>query len=326
MLYYNELAASFQRRILPPRAAWRWAVSAAFPAVVFLLFPAPASAAIRVAATIKPVYSLVASVMDGVGQPDLLIGGGELPHTHAVRPSEARALERADLIFWIGPSLEVSFIKPIAALSRGRAIALIDVPGIGILPVRPADPVGEAGQPAPASTGPDPHIWMDPENGRVMVRAIAQVLSAADPAHANRYAANAAATDQRLAGLEAQIADRVAPVRGVSFIVFHDALQYFERRFGLVSLGAVTLSPDRAPGAKRIRELHTLAASGQVRCIFTEPQFEPAIVRTIISGTKVKSGTLDDIGAELPAGPDLYSEVLWHLAENLRACLLPPPG
>ena len=325
MLYYNKLAAAFQHRIQRPCPAWRRALLAVFPALVFLLSPGPASAAIRVAATIKPVYSLVASVMDGVGQPDLLIGGGESPHTHAVRPSEARAMERADLIFWIGPALEVSFVKPMAALGRGRAVALIDAPGIGILPVRPADPVGEAGA-ARVNAGPDPHIWMDPENARVMVRAIAQALSAADPAHASRYAANAAATDQRLAGLEAQIAERVAPVRGVSFIVFHDALQYFERRFGLASLGAITLSPDRAPGAKRIRELHQLAASGQVRCIFTEPQFEPAIVRTIISGTKVKSGTLDDIGAELPAGPDLYSEVLWHLAENLRGCLLPPPG
>jgi zinc transport system substrate-binding protein len=316
--------AAFQRRARPVGIAWRHAILAAFPAVLFVLSPAPASAAIRVAATIKPVYSLVASVMEGVGQPELLIGGGESPHTHAVRPSEARAMERADLIFWIGPSLEVSFIKPLAALSHGRAIALIDVPGIAILPVRPADPLREASEPARA--GPDPHIWMDPENARVMVRAIAQALSAADPAHANVYAANAAATDRQLVGLEAQIAERVAPVRGASFIVFHDALQYFERRFGLASLGAVTLSPDQAPGVKRIRELHRLAAAGRVRCIFTEPQFEPAIVRTIISGTKVKAGTLDVIGAELPAGPDLYSEVLWHLAENLRDCLLPPPG
>ena len=322
MLYYNNLGAIFQRWDRLSRASLCNAVLALL--LVFILSPAPALAAIRVAATIKPVYSLVASVMEGVGQPDLLIGGGESPHTHAVRPSEARALEHADLIFWIGPSLEVSFIKPIAALGHGRAIALIDAPGIAILPVRPADPLGETG--SPASAGPDPHIWMDPENARVMVRAIAQALSAADPAHAHLYAANAAATDQRLAGLEVQIAQQVAPLRGVPFIVFHDALQYFERRFGLASLGAVTLSPDRSPGAKRVRELHQLAASGRVRCIFTEPQFEPAIVRAIIAGTKVKSGILDDIGAELPAGSDLYSEVLWHLAVNLRGCLLPPPG
>jgi len=289
------------------------------------------AADLRIAATIKPIHGLASLVMAGVGKPEILIGGADSPHTHAVRPSEARALAHADVVFWIGPMLESSFRKPISALARGQVIELLEAPGVTVLPVRPADEFADsAADEESAHEGhahepgePDPHVWLDPENARAMTRAIAAALEAADPAHAETYAANAAAADRRLVALDAELRERLAPVRGVPFIVYHDAYQYFERRYGLNGVAAVTISPERAPGARRIRALRRLIAARHVACVFTEPQFEPAIVRVLAEGTGARVATLDPEGAQIPPGPDFYFELMRRLAADLRSCLAP---
>ncbi len=282
------------------------------------------SAAPRVAVTVKPVHSLAALVMAGVGTPEILISGADSPHTHAVRPSEAKTIESAQLLFWIGPTLESSFAKPIAALARGKVISLLDAPGMLVLPIRAAGNIGEETDEKPGE--PDPHVWLDPENARAMTRAIAAALEAADPAHTQAYAANAAEADRRLAALDAELREKLAPLRELPFIAYHDAYQYLERRYGLTDAGAVTLSPERAPGARRIDELRKIIKARQVRCVFTEPEFRPAIVRTLVAGTGAKIGTLDPEGAQIPAGPDFYFELMRRVAESLRGCLTPSAG
>ena len=283
----------------------------------------------RVAVTVKPIHSLVAMVMAGVGEPDLLIGGADSPHTHAIRPSEAKIIASAKLLFWIGPTMESSFAKPIAALAHGKVISMLDAPGVTVLPIRPAGDLAEdsAERDADETAGsPDPHIWLDPENARAMTRAIAAALSAADPAHAEAYAANAAQTDRRLVALDAELRDKLVPLRGIPFIPYHDAYQYLERRYGLTDAGAVTLSPERTPGIRRIDELRKTIAARHVRCVFTEPEFQPAIVRTVVAGTGAKIATLDPEGAKIPGGPDFYFVLMRQVAESLRGCLLPGPG
>lgn len=283
----------------------------------------------RVAVTVKPIHSLVALVMAGVGEPDLLITGADSPHTHAIRPSEAKVIDSAKLLFWIGPTMESSFAKPIAALAHGKVISMLDTPGVTVLPIRPAgnlteDPGERDADETPGA--PDPHIWLDPENARAMTRAIAAALSAADPAHAQAYAANAAEADRRLVAIDAELRGKLAPIRDTPFIPYHDAYQYLERRYGLTDAGAVTLSPERTPGIWRIGKLRKSIAARQVRCVFTEPEFQPAIVRTLVAGTGAKVATLDPEGAKIPGGPDFYFVLMRQVAESLRACLLPGPG
>ncbi len=301
---------------------------AVFLAVAGVFSPAGADEpAPRVAVTVKPIHSLVAAVMAGVSGPDVLIGGADSPHIHAIRPSEAKRIESAQLLFWVGPTMESSYVKPIAALARGKVISLLDAPGVTVLPVRPGDLAeGTAANAEEAPVASDPHIWLDPENARAVVRAAANALAEADPAHADVYAANAAKTDARLVSLDVELREKLAPLRDMPFIPYHDAYQYLERRYRLMDAGAVTTSPERAPGARRIDELRAVIKARHVRCVFTEPEFEPPIVRTLVAGTGAKIAILDPEGARLPPGPNFYFDLMRAAAGSLRGCLLPSPG
>ncbi len=280
--------------------------------------------------TIKPIHALVASVMRGVGTPFLLLKGGASPHAYALRPSDARRLARAKLVFWVGEELEAFLDKPLQALgSHATIVALHDVPGIRLLKTRAggvwkahghrgkAEPHGDAH----AHGEYDMHVWLDPRNAQAMVHAIATALAKADPAHTAAYRANEAATAARLDRLDAAIDTMLAPVRTRRFIVFHDAYQYFEKRYRLAAAGALTVNPQQAPGAHRLSQVRRRIADAKIRCVFVEPQFTPRLVDAIIAGTHARKAVLDPLGAAIPAGPDAYFTLMRNLASALRGCL-----
>jgi zinc transport system substrate-binding protein len=167
------------------------------------------------------------------------------------------------------------------------------------------------------------HVWLDTHNAAAMVDAIADALAEADPARAETYRANAADLQERIESLDAELAERLTPVRDRPFIVFHDAYHYFEEHYGLSPAGSVTVSPDIRPGAARLTELREHVESHDAVCVFAEPQFDPKLVETIVEGTGASAGVLDPLGAELEAGPDLYFAVMRNLADSLRDCLMP---
>ncbi len=293
---------------------------------------APAAAAPEVVVTIKPLHALVAGVMEGVAAPHLLVRGSASPHAGGLRPSDARRLERADLIIWVGPELESQLQGMLDALGTGaRIVTLLDRDELRTWPARrggdwdlhDADGGNKDGEVAPADSR-DPHVWLDPDNARAMVHIAAQTLALMDPANAARYRANAERLDGRLAAMGRDIEASIAPVRDVAYIVFHDAYQYFERRFGLAAVGAVTIGPERKPGARRLRELRRRIASSGARCVFSEPQFAPRLVETLVEGTSARAAALDPLGAKIAAGPDAYVRLMRALARDLRACLAGP--
>jgi zinc transport system substrate-binding protein len=167
----------------------------------------------------------------------------------------------------------------------------------------------------------DLHIWLDPHNAGAMVDAIAMALSAVDPAHAATYQANASKIHNQLAALDLDLRERLAPVQDRPFVVFHDAYHYFEDRYGLNAVGSLTVDPQRRPSAKRLREIRARLAELDAACVFAEPQFEPALVDTVIEGTGAKKGVLDPLGAALEAGPQQYFQLMTGLADSLVACL-----
>jgi len=167
----------------------------------------------------------------------------------------------------------------------------------------------------------DLHFWLDPQNGKVLVGNIAKVLSESDPEHAAQYEKNAADYANKLDALNKDIETELQPVKDKPFIVFHDAYQYFENRFGVKAAGSITVSPEKAPGAARIKDIHEKIKSLGAVCVFSEPQFEPKLVNTVIDGTDAKTGVLDPLGAELKDGPDLYPQLIRNLADSLKNCL-----
>jgi len=313
---------------------------AALAVTLLLTALGTASAAPRVVVTVKPLHSLVAGVMAGVGEPDLIISGAGSPHTYSLKPSDARLLERAQVIFWVGESLETFMEKPLAVLgSRARIVQVMRVPGITLLAGRAGGAweghVGydaaahgrDAGE-TPAHAGEhvaatyDGHLWLDPANARLIARHAAEVLGQLDPSHSGRYAANADALVARIDALDAGLKATLAPVRDIPFIVFHDAYQYFEESYALRAVGSITVSAERKPGARRVKEIRDTIRSRGARCVFSEPQFSSALIGTLLEGTNTGTGTLDPLGAGLPAGPDAYFTLMRSLGSSLAECLL----
>lgn len=355
---------------------FRAPLMAAFLSATALSLSAPAHAETPdVVVSIKPVHSLVAAVMEGIGSPKLIVDGAASPHSYALRPSQARELQKADVVFWVGHELEAFLEKPLESLGgNARVVELADLPDLTLLPFRSGgafeahehhhdddghedhheghheDAHGEAHGDAHGEKhadkddhhegedhdhekdhghedhddhhgGTDPHVWLDPANARVLVREVAHVLGEADPEHGPEYEANATALVDRLTDLETELAASLSPVRERPYIVFHDAYHYFENRFGMAPAGSITISPEVAPGAKRVSEIrHKIEESGAA-CAFAEPQFEPAIIATATEGTGARTATLDPLGADIPAGPEGYFTLLRTMAKSLADCL-----
>ena len=371
-----------------------------------------AAEAPKVVASIKPVHSLVAGVMKGAGQPGLIVAGGGSPHSYSLKPSEAAALQDAQMVVWVGDELETFLEGPIETLAAdARVVSLTKAPGVSLLAFREGGPWAEHGDhddhAEHAEHGDhdhhddhakheehddhgdhdhgdhdhhaehaehddhahdhahgehadhddhaehkahddhdhhddhaehashdehdehaghhhgehDMHIWLDPENAKAIVGAAAEALIDLDPAHAGIYRANRDLMVQRLDGLSAEIATELTAVRDAPFVVFHDAYQYMERRFGLNTVGSITVSPERQPGAARLKEIQEKISELGARCVFSEPQFEPRLVGVVVEGTGARTGVLDPLGATLQDGPDLYFELMRRNAAALRTCL-----
>ena len=306
----------------------------------------------KVAADIAPVHALAARVMQGLGAPDLIVRPGASPHGYAMRPSEARALEQADLVLWVGEALTPWLEGPIETLAGDAAvIELMAVEGTHLHAYREGitfarhdhghdddhDHAHEGEDHAdhdhdheekPEShghdhshEGEDGHAWLDPANARVWLAAIAEELARLDPDNAATYAANATAGQQELTALEAELTERLAPLHDKGFVVFHDAYQYFEHRFGLAAAGAISLGDATSPSAARIAGLQAELAGMNAACVFAEPQFSRGLVDTVFGGSNLRIGLLDPLGQEIAPGAGLYPQLLRNMADAFADCL-----
>lgn len=258
-----------------------------------------------------PVQSLVQQVIGDLGQPVMLLPQGGDPHDFQMKPSQAQALADADLIFWDGPELMPSLAEAISALGEnGKAIALLHDGG-GKTRIFEGD------------GGIDPHAWLDPTNAVAWLGTIAAELSAADPANAPTYAANAVAAQTELQALDRELAARLAPAKGKPFVVFHDALGYFADHYGLNIAGAIELGDASTPSAAQLASIRETLIKTDAACVFPEAGRDPAYVATVVEGTSARIGQGQDVEAiTLEAGPGQYAMLLQNLARSVTDCLL----
>ena len=327
---------------------------ALFVSALAVLHSAPgAYAAPEVVVSIKPIHALVAGVMDGIGTPRLIIEGGASPHTYQMRPSEAEALQAADLVVWVDETLEAFLERPIASLGAGAEIVTLHrAAGMRLLRNREggiwdssstqlhddenadthADTHDDAHDDAHDSEDHghghdhahgelDAHIWLDPRNAARVVEVVAAALTRIHPEEAAAYRRNAASMRARIEALEASLRKQLAPVRRHAFVVFHDGYQYFEHAFELNGIGSVTLDPTRLPSAKRLASLRRALVERDVQCLFTEPQFEPRLAWTVIEGTEVRTAVIDLLGADVAAGADAWFGIMRSLGDSIAGCL-----
>lgn len=304
-------------------------------AAALLLGGQTALAEVNVVVTSKPVHAIVASVMQGAGTPSLLVDGTASPHTYAMKPSDAQKVNKADVFFRVSEALEPFTEKLVKSLPKSvRTVSLAEAAGVSRLPRRVGGTFerhvdagkGHAGHShakKPTAEDTDPHVWLDPANAKAIALAVAHVLAEKSPADAAQFKANAEAFGSRADALAADLERELKPVAGTAFVVFHDALQYFERRFGLNAAGSITTSPDVQPSAKRLTDLRRKVQSLAAVCVFSEPQFQQKIVGSVIEGTRARTGMLDPEGSTLEAGAGLYERLLRKLGADMKTCLSP---
>ena len=332
-----------------------------FIILVPLFFSFNARAEVNVVTTIKPLHSLISSVMEGVGKPSLIIEGTNNPHTFVFKPSHAEMIENADIVFWIGEDLEAFMEKPLESLAKNaKTISFMDLASIEKLKFREQnifddhddhghddhddhghkdddhddhddhdghddehdghdDDDDHAGHHDGHNHGEfDAHIWLDPANAKEMVLEISHELSELDPSNKSKYEDNASKTIVALDKLIEEVDKSLS--KDISYIVFHDAYQYFEKRFGVIPAGALTLNPDVLPGAKQIADIQDVINDKDIKCIFSEPQYNPKIIETLGNDMNISTGVMDPLGAYIDAGPSMYSDLINQIANSIKDC------
>ena len=298
-----------------------------------LAFSTLAKADLKVVTSIKPIHSLAGYIMDGVGSPGLIVDGYNSPHSFQLKPSHAKMLEQADIIFWIGEDLENFLEKPLATIAKkAEKIELLEINDIKKLKFRERnifeehDDDDDHGHDAKKEEHDDhddhghgeydPHIWLDPINAKVILSEITEHLIENDSKNAPTYKSNLA---KALAKIDKLIIDVITETNtDLSYVVFHDAYQYYENRFNVNILGAMTINPDVMPGAEQIHEIHEVIEHDNVSCILSEPQFNPDIIKSIAKDTNVKTGVLDPLGANLKPGKDLYFDLIRNMSASFN--------
>ena len=318
----------------------KWVNNGAVFGILGLLLAPAAAAQLRVAVSIAPLHGLTDAVLDGVSTAELLIAANQSPHDFLLRPSTVKQLRRADLVVWVGPMFEFALNKPMAQLTdRQRVLQLTQQPQITLLPNRAlsfdrtVDEHDEHDEPDDGhddehDTEPrqavhahgeiDPHLWLDPDNAIAMAGLLAATLGELDPANAARYRQNAAALGQRIRTHHARLTAQLAAIAGQSYLVYHDAYQYFERAFGLRGGQAVTLNPEREVGAARRKSLYRHIRTYRVRCVFVEPQYGDRAIRWLQDAHPMTAGQLN------PIGHGDWFATMTALADSLTGCLAAP--
>ncbi len=359
-----------------------------FATLLTLLATTAQAEAPRVATDIAPVHGLVAAVMAGTGTPDLVVPIGADPHGYAMRPSEARALSQADVVFWVGPSLAPWLAEPVETLAtQANLVTLEEVEGLNRLELRnnarfvPHDHSHDGGHDHAEDHGHDDghasahahsddhghadnkehahdhaethdhdhghedhagheeieahgaadeahpahvvdsHFWLDPYNAILWVAEIARVLSEHDPQNAALYQDNAAAITAQIKATQEQVRSQLAPLADRPFIVFHDAYQYFETRFGVTAQAAVTLADAGAASAARLAEVREVVAETGAGCALAEPRASQGLIDAVAEGAQIRVVRVDALGVDLQPGPAFYPQLITQIGAGLAACL-----
>ena len=292
----------------------------------------------RVVVDIAPTYSLVAQVMKGIGQPDLLVTSGASPHEYAMRPSDANALESANLIFWVSRHLTPWLENAMPALVQNAAIVeLLNTENTTVLAYRKGatfeghedhDDEGheghgdhdDEGHEDHNHEGVDPHGWLSPKNSIGWLYVIAEKLSEIDPNNAESYLENADLGRIEIEKAISETETLLEQVRGTRFIVFHDAYQYFEDYFGILAAGAISMSDATDPSPARLSKIHKTIEELNVTCVFSEPQFNPALIDSAIGSTNAKVAIIDPLGSQLLLDADFYPKLLKTIGESIASC------
>ena len=304
--------------------------------VSILFYFSSVKAEIKVVTSIKPIHSLVSYIMDGVGSPDLIVDGYNSPHGFSLKPSHAKMLQEADIVIYVGEGVEEFLEKPLESIANNAVkFELLSQSGIKKLKFRERnifeghDDHGhdkkakkedhdDHGHDDHGHGEFDPHIWLDPMNAKIIVKKVTNQLSKLDKDNSSTYKSNSKKVLKEIDNLIKQVKSDIN--KNAKVVVFHDAYQYFEKRFDANIIGALTVNTDVLPGAEQLAEIREVIEHEKVTCVLSEPQFNPDIVKTIANDTNINMGVLDPLGAKLDKGKTLYFNLISNISSSLKNC------
>ncbi|EHJ9960456.1 TPA: zinc ABC transporter substrate-binding protein ZnuA [Vibrio parahaemolyticus] len=272
--------------------------------------------AITVLTSIKPIQLMVTELTEGVTTPEVLVQSNASPHDYSLRPSDVKKVASADLVIWYGHDLE-PFLEKVVS-NRSSTLTLSEIPNLAL---REFDSEHSHDHGGHDHGSHDPHFWLGIKPVKQVAQAVVNKLVEIDPANAKTYSNNLVKFEEQLAAKDKEIEQQLAPVKNQGYFVFHDAYGYFEERYQLNNLGHFTVTPDRKPGAKTLIQIRKTLGAGNVVCVFSEPQFTPAVVESVMRGSDVVKGELDPLGSAIKVEPGSYFNLLGNMADSFAQCL-----
>ncbi len=282
-----------------------------FGVVLLLQIPLlSADEGFRVVASIKPVHSILSSLMQGTDGPQLLVKQGQHPYGYELDEQQKQDLARADFIVWVGPELERFLVKPLAGVRSGVIVnTILDNPKIKVLPSRWDE------------SRRDPFFWLDSRNTIILIDELTRGLMAADATRAHLYKRNRDALFARMAELDRRLEYGYRGLKSGVGIAYYDTLQYFEQAYALKIRGLVAETPLRALDAARLLDGRSKIADGYYSCLLIETGMKAPDLPLLTGSSKIKQAELDSFGNKFTPGPDLYFQLMDHNTSAIKNCL-----
>lgn len=278
-----------------------------------------------IVATIKPLYSLLAQLTDGITEPVLLLEQLPSAHHHSLLPSQRRLLANADMIVWIGPQMESYLEKILQQTNKTSLVAAIQAKGLRLLPKRGQHSHGhQSGTDEHAEHqyhDIDPHIWLSTHNAIAISRHLAESLVIHDPANRAAYLDNLDRLVNRINDTAGRISAQL-DMGERKFIPYHDAYQYFDTEFGLNYIDAVSFDEQSGTSLKHLREIRAQIKQQDVRCLVYQAP-APAIVSSLQQQTSIRTAVMDPLGLTVKNSREAWFEIMLQLANSFSLCLSP---
>lgn len=266
----------------------------------------------RVVASIKPIHSILAGLMEGTEGPELLVEEGKIPYGYKLTEQQKANLKKADIVFWVGPELETFLIQPIKEVKDGaRVKILLDNPELKVLPSRWSEDETER----------DPFFWLDSRNAVILVDELARELIAADAPRAHLYKRNRAALLARVAELDRRLEYGYRGLKSGIAIAYYDTFQYFEQAYALKIRDVVAESPMDSIEAEKLLTGRAKLNEGYYTCLLTESHMAMPDLPILMGDAEVNIGELDSFGSRFKPGPELYFELMNYNTDVTKKCL-----
>ena len=284
--------------------------------LTLLLLPVTLFGDVQVLVTIKPLQLVTEAVLGDHGTVTLLMPAGSSPHHYTLSPADRRAIEAADLIVYVGEELETQFDSIMQQLKSSKnVLELLSLESLNRIPL---DNHGhaETGTDAPRY---NPHIWLDPDNALVIAAAIRDRLGQLQASQATALAENYRRFEAELTSQAESWSERLQNVDVQPFAVYHNATDYFERRFNVAASVVLVEDTEEQPGIREILARRQAIKDTRPVCLFTDRNASQATINTMLSDYQLRSVQLDLLGERVPQNQG-YVILMGNLVNDFTSC------